>query len=122
MKLYAANSFLIPIVVSATVLALVSGLFGQAVPTAVSTDRIRIGTLLPSQGPLAETGAAMRDVLVAHFSEVNAAGGIHARKLDLQIGEAGADASELKRLLSSDVFALVGGVTAGNEAEAVKAT
>ncbi len=42
----------------------------------VGEDSIKVGTVVPSSGPLAETGAAMRDVLAAYFAEVNSRGGV----------------------------------------------
>jgi mono/diheme cytochrome c family protein len=41
---------------------------------------VRVGTLLPTQGALASTGAAMRDVLAAYFNELNAGGGVFGRR------------------------------------------
>ncbi|MCA1633732.1 MAG: c-type cytochrome, partial [Acidobacteria bacterium] len=41
----------------------------------LSDDSVKVGTILPSTGALAETGAAMRDVLAAYFEDVNSRGG-----------------------------------------------
>ncbi|HYP52944.1 MAG TPA: ABC transporter substrate-binding protein, partial [Pyrinomonadaceae bacterium] len=96
----------------------------------VETDRdpgltetsVRVGTLLPSAGPLAEMGQTMRDAMAAYFEEVNARGGIYSRKIELRSTQGGTDAATtaaaLKRLLADEsVFALVGGMTAGADAE-----
>ncbi|HYO62466.1 MAG TPA: ABC transporter substrate-binding protein [Pyrinomonadaceae bacterium] len=96
----------------------------------VETDRdpgltetsLRVGTLLPLAGPLAESGQAMRDAMAAYFEEVNARGGIYSRKIELRSAQGGTDAATtaaaLKRLLTDEaVFALVGGMTAGADAE-----
>jgi ABC-type branched-subunit amino acid transport system substrate-binding protein len=88
----------------------------------LSDDRMRVGTSLPSAGPLAETGAAMKDVLVAYFDELNSRGGIHNRKIELRVADAGADAAaasaNARRLIRDEqVFAMLGGITAGADAE-----
>jgi ABC-type branched-subunit amino acid transport system substrate-binding protein len=88
---------------------------------------IRVGTLLPSKGALAETGAAMRDVLAAFFEELNAKGGIYNRKVELRVaeteGDAAATASAARRLVTDgQAFALVGGLSAGADAELVALT
>jgi ABC-type branched-subunit amino acid transport system substrate-binding protein len=88
----------------------------------ISETGIRIGTLLPVKGALAETGAAMRDVLAAYFADLNDKGGIYNRKIELQVAETGADgaatAANVKRLVTDgQVFALVGGMSAGADKE-----
>lgn len=59
---------------------------------AIAGGRIRIGTVLPLQGRHAGLGRAMRDTIEAIFAEVNAAGGIHGRELQLVIGSWGGNA------------------------------
>lgn len=88
----------------------------------LSASQIRLGTLLPTAGPLAGVGRAMSDVLAAYFEDVNAAGGINGRKLVLVLGAYGATddppiwrAREL--LMSEPIFALVSGYAVGFEAE-----
>src|SRR5688572_29019024 len=54
---------------------------------------IRVGTILPKQGPLAEIGAVMKDVLTAYFANVNDKGGIYNLRIELQTIDAGADAA-----------------------------
>lgn len=88
----------------------------------LSESSVRVGTLLPVRGPLAETGAAMRDVLAAYFAEVNGRGGIYNRRVELQFAETGADAAAtaagVRRLAGeAQVFAFVGGMSAGADRE-----
>jgi len=88
----------------------------------LSETALRIGTILPTQGALAETGAAMRDVLAAYFDDLNARGGVYGRRVELRVAGMGADASATaagaRRLVEQDeVFALVGGMSAGADAE-----
>ncbi|MBC7931304.1 MAG: ABC transporter substrate-binding protein, partial [Rubrivivax sp.] len=88
----------------------------------ITDDTIRVGTTLPTRGPLAEAGAAMRDVLMAYFDDVNSRGGIYNRKIELRVAEMGdnasATAARARGLVEREqVFALVGGLSAGADAE-----
>ncbi|HJQ31075.1 MAG TPA: ABC transporter substrate-binding protein, partial [Pyrinomonadaceae bacterium] len=88
----------------------------------LSEDAIKVGTLVPSKGSLAETGAAMRDVLAAFFAELNAKGGVYNRKVELRVGDTQGDAasaaSAARRLVADEqTFALVGGLSAGADKE-----
>ncbi|HJQ31074.1 MAG TPA: ABC transporter substrate-binding protein, partial [Pyrinomonadaceae bacterium] len=88
----------------------------------VSDASVRIGTILPTKGALAETGAAMLDVLRAFFDDVNGKGGIYNRKVELLAAETdggAAQAAEGARRLANEgqVFALVGGLSAGADEE-----
>lgn len=99
----------------------------------IETDRdpgltettITVGTILPKSGALAETGAAMKDVLAAYFANVNENGGIYNRRIELQTIDAGPDASTTAanaRKSIENVFALVGGVSAGADKELAAVT
>ncbi|HWS87789.1 MAG TPA: ABC transporter substrate-binding protein, partial [Pyrinomonadaceae bacterium] len=80
----------------------------------LSDTNIEVGVVLPSKGALAETGESMRRVLAAAFEELNARGGVYNRKVTLRAFDpsaAGAAAT------GGQVFALVGGVSAGSDAE-----
>ncbi len=84
----------------------------------ISETNIVIGTLLPEKGALSGLGQSMGDVLQAYFAEVNNAGGIYNRKLELRVmhDEAQLTVSNLKHLIEDDqVFAMVSGLTAGAE-------
>ena len=88
----------------------------------LTETEIRVGTILSQKGPLSETGAAMRDVLAAYFDEVNARGGIYNRRVVLRVAEAGADAAatpaSARRVAEQEqLFALVGGISAGADKE-----
>jgi ABC-type branched-subunit amino acid transport system substrate-binding protein len=88
----------------------------------LTEDSIRVGTLVPSKGALAETGAAMRDVLAAFFAELNARGGVYNRKVELRVadtqGDATSAAAAVRRLVADEqTFALVGGLSAGADKE-----
>ena len=73
---------------------------------------IRLGTLLPMQGPLADMGLAMRGIMLAYFNEVNAQGGIYNRKIQLEVaeftGDVGSTIKNVRRLFETEpVFAMI---------------
>jgi ABC-type branched-subunit amino acid transport system substrate-binding protein len=88
----------------------------------LSETTIKVGTILPLKGALAESGAAMRDVLTAYFDDLNGRGGIYNRKIELKVAETGveatATAASARRLIEDgQVFAFVGGLSAGADKE-----
>jgi ABC-type branched-subunit amino acid transport system substrate-binding protein len=88
---------------------------------------IKVGTILPAHGALAETGAAMKDVLTAYFANINDKGGIYNRRIELQTIEAGVDAAttaaNAKALVDKgELFAIVGGLSAGADKELAAVT
>ena len=101
----------------------------------IDTDRdpglteatITVGTILPSNGALAETGAAMKDVLNAYFANINDKGGIYNRRIELKTIEAGVDAAttaaNARALVEKgELFAIVGGLSAGADKELAAVT
>jgi branched-chain amino acid transport system substrate-binding protein len=81
----------------------------------VASDHILLGQAVALEGPAAALGAGMRDGILAAFKEVNAAGGVNGRKLELLSRDDGYDPNKsieaANTLLDSDkVFALIGGV------------
>ena len=88
----------------------------------LSAERLRIGTLLPNSGRLADLGQAMGAVLRARIAELNAKGGLFGRQLELVVAEVAEDrAASLKsaeRLFGdAQVFAVVSPFTSGLERE-----
>lgn len=86
----------------------------------LTADSIRLGTLLPLEGPLAGVGQAMQSVLEAYFTDINAGGGIHGRRIELVVGEYATEAlrggwNARDFLQRESVFALVGGYLSGIE-------
>jgi ABC-type branched-subunit amino acid transport system substrate-binding protein len=75
---------------------------------------IKVGTVLPTDGALVETGAAMKDVLTAYFANVNEKGGIYNRRIELQTFDA---ANARQHVENGEVFALVSGLSAGADKE-----
>lgn len=92
----------------------------------LSDSILRIGTLLPMTGPLAETGREIRSVLTAYLDEINKQGGIYNRKIELIVAEPGSSPAEAtanaERLIKEErPFALVAAMTGGAEREIVAA-
>ncbi|WLH37657.1 ABC transporter substrate-binding protein [Pseudomonas sp. FP2196] len=78
----------------------------------LDAETLRLGTLLPSQGPLAEEGATVAAVLNGSVARINQAGGIHGRQLHLTVIDPGPDRASaeqaLQRLIEQEqVFALI---------------
>jgi len=73
---------------------------------------LRLGTLLPAAGPLADAGHVVRAVLEDGVAQLNQQGGIHGRRLELVVADPGADQASaeraLQRLLDQEqAFALI---------------
>jgi ABC-type branched-subunit amino acid transport system substrate-binding protein len=84
----------------------------------LTDDTIVLGTVLPEKTSLQGLAQSMGDVLQAYFAEINSRGGIYNRKIELRLmyGDSKATVSNTKRLIEEDqVFAMVGGLTAGAE-------
>lgn len=88
----------------------------------VGANRLRIGTLLPVAGRLADLGRAMAAVLRTRIAEINAKGGLYGRQLELVVAELAQDRSaslrNAERLFDeAQVFAVVSPFTSGLERE-----
>ena len=88
----------------------------------LTDDCIKVGTILPSKGSLAELGKAIKRVLAAYFDEINHQGGLYHRRLELQVLEvpesrAMTTAHVKRQLQEQEIFALVGALIAGAEKE-----
>lgn len=78
----------------------------------IEEDTLRLGTLLPEHGPLAEAGRVVRAVLEDGIAQLNQQGGIHGRRVQLIAQDPGYDPvstrQALHRLVSeAQVFALI---------------
>jgi ABC-type branched-subunit amino acid transport system substrate-binding protein len=81
----------------------------------VTADKIVLGQAAPLDGPAAALGLDMRQGLLAAFAEVNKAGGVKGRKIELISKDDGYEPEKsiaaVKSLIADDkVFALVGPV------------
>lgn len=87
------------------------------------TERsIKVGTILPITGPLAEIGLAMKGVMTAYFTEINTRGGIYNRKIELRVADRddapSSAMANAKRLIDEEqVFSLVSAFAAGIDHE-----
>ncbi|MDF2488011.1 MAG: cytochrome c [Pseudomonas sp.] len=85
---------------------------GEERDPGVEQDLLRVGTLLPEQGPLAEAGRVVRAVLEDGIEQLNHQGGMHGRRLQLVSLDPGPDEASaelaLARLIEQErVFALL---------------
>lgn len=81
----------------------------------VSADRVLFGQSAAFNGPAAELGRGMRLGIEAAFGEINEAGGVHGRRLELLSLDDGYEPEgaigNTRRLIEDEgVFALIGGV------------
>lgn len=101
----------------------------------IETDRdpgltetsIKVATILPKEGALAEMGSVMKEVLTAYFANVNDKGGIYNRRIELQTIDSGPDAAATAAnaklaVEKGDVFALVSGLSAGADQQLAAVT
>jgi ABC-type branched-subunit amino acid transport system substrate-binding protein len=77
----------------------------------VTANSITIGSLAPLSGENAETGSAVKALLIAYFDDLNQRGGIYGRRIVLRFAESGEDSAatlrNAKRLAAAPVFAMV---------------
>ncbi|HEY0365744.1 MAG TPA: ABC transporter substrate-binding protein [Pyrinomonadaceae bacterium] len=85
----------------------------------LTSDSIEVGVPLPANTALAELGQAVRQVISAYFEDLNARGGIYNRNIKPHFSEGGANMSANLRNLNSQnqIFAFIGGVSAGADKE-----
>lgn len=96
-------------------LCLACGMAPARADPGVDAGRIVFGQAAALEGPAAALGTGMRDGLLAAFSEVNRAGGVHGRRLELISVNDGyeplAAIEATKKLIEVDgIFALIGPV------------
>jgi len=108
---------------SSALLAYLSVLGSEADrPAGVTSSRVRLGTVLPLSGPGARIGQAVLASMRQSFDEVNAAGGVHGRTIELVVRDTGLGvALALSDLRAQDIYAVVGGLWR-EDAEPVKGT
>lgn len=95
---------------------------GKDLDPGLTETSIRVGTILPMKGPLAEAGHEMKAVMKAFFDEINDQGGIYSRRVELQIIESESTLSGIKanvkhQVEDDKVFAIVGAFTGGADKE-----
>lgn len=88
----------------------------------VTGTRIKVGTVLPMTGALADMGREMKAIMTAYFQDINAGGGIYHRQIELHVADYSdtptATVTNVKQLIErQQVFALMGAFTANVEKE-----
>ena len=83
----------------------------------INDTSIEVGVVLPSKGPLVEMGESMRAVIAAYFEDLNTRGGVYNRRITLRVVEPTGTALLAQ---NRNVFAYVGGISAGADAELAK--
>lgn len=86
----------------------------------ITDSELHIATMLPLDGPFSSMGQDIADVLKARFSEINNAGGIYKRKINLHVIPAKETPQEsishLRAMLESkEIFALISPYIPGAE-------
>ncbi len=104
-----------PWLVYGALLLAACSLNARAAEVGVTGGEIRIGQFAAQTGPAAELGKRIQLGILAHFSAVNAAGGVNGRTLKLVSRDDGYEpekaAAAVKALIEEDkVFALIGSV------------
>ena len=102
-------------IICGALLLTVSSLPLRAAEVGVTDTEIRVGQFAALTGPAAELGKRMQLGILAHFTAVNAAGGINGRTLKLISRDDGYEPEKavaaVKALIDEDkVFALIGSV------------
>lgn len=98
---------------------------GTDLDPGLSPGQIRIGTLLPGEGPFAARGKAMEAVLRAYFEDLNEKGGLYNRKIDLRVGDTAVTPDAIlpaaRRFLEEEKpFALAGVLMIGSNGDLVR--
>ena len=97
-------------------------ILGSVLDPGLSEDAIRVATVLPLKGRLADLGQVMQRIIEAYFNQINDGGGIYSRKLELRVAEfAGTPQSTMaafKQLIDAEeTFAIVSAFTSGADSE-----
>jgi branched-chain amino acid transport system substrate-binding protein len=93
-----------------SVLLFLGGIFGGA---ALAADSIKVGVVLPLTGKLAKFGEIENKSFLMAVDEINAAGGVNGKKIDLIIedttGKPDVGRSAIEKLIAQDKVIVVGG-------------
>lgn len=97
---------------------------GEDQDPGISKNKIVIGTAVPTEGPMADVGQAVREVTAAVFDELNSQGGVYSRHLELKCIQTAetpaATRVNVERLIRDEqIFALTSVFIAGSEKEII---
>lgn len=95
---------------------------GTDLDPGIDESSIKIGTVVPADGQLAEMGKEVKEILLAYFDEINRQGGIYNRRIELKVAETGngpaATRANVERLVQDEhIFAMTGAFAVGAEKE-----
>jgi ABC-type branched-subunit amino acid transport system substrate-binding protein len=95
-------------------------ILGNEPAPGVTDTAIRLGTIVPATGPLANSGRSSVALLRAYIEELNSQGGIYGRRLELQVLPVSGGADEMERqardfIREQNVFAVLGVLAPGTE-------
>jgi branched-chain amino acid transport system substrate-binding protein len=104
--------------VTSAVVVVASGSAGAQQVRGVYPDRVVFGMQTDLSGPVANVGVAQSNAIRMRFAEVNQAGGVHGRKLELVVEDSGYQIPKavqaVNKLINRDkVFALIGSMASG---------
>ena len=104
-----------PLALPFAFVALAAVSFSASAEDGVSADKIVFGQATALEGPASALGVGMKQGLEAAFAEINKAGGVKGRKLELKSVDDGYEPTKsieaVKKLISEDkVFAIAGAV------------
>jgi ABC-type branched-subunit amino acid transport system substrate-binding protein len=93
---------------------------GKESEPGLTSTSIRLGTIVPADGPLAGSGQHSVALLKAYFDELNQQGGIYGRRLELLVLQAAGTQTEVERqteefVRKSNIFAMAGILAPGAE-------
>jgi ABC-type branched-subunit amino acid transport system substrate-binding protein len=90
---------------------------GHTLDPGLTDTVIRVATIIPADGPLADTGITISRALQSYLDELNERGGVYGRKVELLTARSLETANVEALLRDEDVFAVISPVIAGEEKE-----
>jgi len=105
-------------IVTGAVAVVASGSAGAQQVRGVYPDKVVFGMQTDLSGPVANVGVAQSSAIRMRFAEINQAGGVHGRKLELVVEDSGYQIPKavqaVNKLINRDkVFALIGSMASG---------
>ena len=92
---------------------------GRTLDPGLTDTTIRVATIVPADGPLADTGQAVKAALQAYIDDLNDRGGLYDRRLELRASTALTKAGVKRFIQNENIFAIVSPLIAGAEKDLV---
>ncbi|MBF0508997.1 MAG: ABC transporter substrate-binding protein [Deltaproteobacteria bacterium] len=103
----------------ALLMSLIFCLMGILAGGALAQDKVKVGVILPLTGELAKFGEIERKSFILGVEEINAAGGVNGKKIELIIEDTGGKPdvgrSAVEKLISQDKVIVIGGGYSSSE-------